>query len=282
MILVTGATGNVGRAVLTQLIAAGEPVRAFSRRPAALPAAVQAYAGDLSTGDGLAAALDGVAGVFLFLDATRLPTGAAGPAAQLIAAHGRPHVVALSSASAGGDPGNLIAAGHLAAEAALADAGLEATVLRPGEFMSNALSWADAIRAGEPVRVPFLDRPDAPVDPADIAAVAVAALRSDVHQGRIIPVSGGEWTTPRERIATLGTILDRPLETEEIPEAEYVAQMAAYMPPVVVEAVLDLLRQGHERGGTAADWVWPAVPDITGRPAHTFAEWAAANRSAFT
>jgi uncharacterized protein YbjT (DUF2867 family) len=184
MILVTGATGNVGRAVLTQLIAAGEPVRAFSRRPAALPAGVEAYAGDLSTGDGLAAALDGVAGVFLFLDATRLPTGAAGPAAQLIAAHGRPHVVALSSASAGGDPGNLIAAGHLAAEAALADAGLEATVLRPGEFMSNALSWADAIRVGEPVCVSFLDRPDAPVDPADIAAVAVAALRSDVNRGR--------------------------------------------------------------------------------------------------
>jgi uncharacterized protein YbjT (DUF2867 family) len=280
VILVTGATGHVGRELVDQLSAAGEQVRAVSRDPARaeLPPAVEVVRADLSSGDGLAAALDGVAGVFLFLDATRLPSGATGPAARLVAAAGVERVVALSSASAGGDPANVIAAGHIVAEAALSDAGLSATVLRPGEFMSNALMWAQAVRAGEPVAVPFADVPSAPVDPADIAAVAAVALREPGHAGVTYPISGGELRSPRENLATLGRVLGREIAVVELSEADYVRQMSSVMPAFVVEAVLDLHRQGQQR---PADGRLPAVRDVTGRPPRTFEQWATAHASAF-
>ncbi|WP_113700757.1 SDR family oxidoreductase [Nonomuraea lactucae] len=285
MILVTGGTGNTGREVVDQLLAAGEEVRVLTRdtgrAAVTLPPGVETAAGDLVSGDGLAAALPGVDAVFLFLDATRSPDGSAGPAAETIARHGVRRVVALSSASAGGDPSNIIAAGHLTAEAALARAGLPATVLRPGEFMSNALGWAGAVRAGEPVRVPFLDHPSAPVDPADIAALAVVALTSDEAKDRVLPISGGEYTTPRRRIETLGGILGREIVAEEVPEAEFVAGMSQTMPAFVVEAVLDLQRQERDKGASTADRLWPAVRELTGREPRTFAQWAAAHRAAF-
>lgn len=280
MIVVTGATGHVGRELVDRLVDAGERVRAVSRDPAraALPAGVEVVAADLATGDGLAAALAGASGLFLFLDATRSPTGAAGPAAGLVAAAGVGRVVALSSASAGGDPANVIAAGHLVAEAALVGAGLAATVLRPGEFMSNALAWAGAVRAGEPVAVPFADAAAAAVDPADIAAVAAVALREPGHAGRTYPISGGELRTPRENLATLGRVLGREIAVLELSEAEHVRRMSAGMPAFVVEAVLDLQRQGRRR---TEDALWPAVRDVTGRAPRTFEQWATAHAAAF-
>ncbi|MFC4585320.1 SDR family oxidoreductase [Sphaerisporangium corydalis] len=285
MILVTGATGHVGRELVTRLLTAGERVRAFTRDPSrargVLPAGAEVLGGDLTTGDGLPDALRGVDGVFLFLDATRSATGAAGPAATMIAASGVTRVAALSSASAAGDPGNLIAAGHLIAEAALADAGLAATLLRPGEFMSNALQWAPAIRSGEVLRIPFLDLRSAVVDPADIAAVASVSLLRPGHEGKIHPISGGEYQSARDRVGTLARVLDLDITVEEVSEAEHVERMSRYMPAFVVEAVLDLVRQARELNLPEKDWLLPTVRDLTGRAPRTFAEWATGHAAFF-
>ncbi|WP_232663357.1 SDR family oxidoreductase [Pseudonocardia sp. TRM90224] len=286
MILVTSATGRVGGELVAQLLDAGETVRAFTRDPEraaqVLPGGVEIAGGDLATGDGVAAAAQGVRGVFLFLDATRGPSGGAGPAAELLAGAGVERVVALSSASAAGDPTNMIAGWHIAAEAAVAAAGLAATVLRPGEFMSNALEWAQQLRAGGVVRIPFSDEPGAPIDPADIASVAAVALREPGLAGRVLDLSGGEYTSPRQRAATLAGVLGREIVVEDVPEAEYIERMSGYLPPVVVEAVLDLLRQARAKGGGAQDWLWPTVRDVTGRAPRTFEDWATAHAAAFT
>lgn len=74
-VLVTGATGRVGRAVIAELRGAGVPVRALTRTPAtaALPAAAEVVAGDFTEPDSLDPALQGVRAVFLLWTGPEVP-----------------------------------------------------------------------------------------------------------------------------------------------------------------------------------------------------------------
>ncbi|MEV8436016.1 NAD(P)H-binding protein [Actinosynnema sp. NPDC051121] len=174
MILVTGATGNVGREVVQALADAGAPVRALVRRTSDLPVA-QAV-GDLDDPASLDAALGGVRGVFLLPGYRDMPGLLAG-----FAAAGVERVVLLSSqAAVATDTANVVSAYMIDSETAVRESGVDWTILRPAAFMSNALRWLPQLRTGDVVSDAFGDVPIAVVDPADIAAVAAEALLEPV------------------------------------------------------------------------------------------------------
>jgi uncharacterized protein YbjT (DUF2867 family) len=144
MLLITGATGNVGAELVRALIDAGEQVRALTRadRADGLPAGAEAVTGDLNRPDSLSEALAGVRGVFLLPGYEDMD----GVLAALRDA-GVERVVLLSGSSAAtGDTSNAVTAYMMRSEAAVKQSGVPWTILRPFGFMSSALRWRDQLR----------------------------------------------------------------------------------------------------------------------------------------
>ncbi|MFG2878373.1 SDR family oxidoreductase [Streptomyces sp. NPDC048337] len=270
MIVVTGATGNVGRELVRILAAAGEQVTAVSRKPAEVPDGVRHHQADLAEPEGLLPVLEGAEALFLLV-AGEDPQGILDRAR----AAGVGRVVLLSTQGVGTRPEVY---GHAAAfEAAVRRSGLEWTVLRSGGLNSNAFAWAESIRTGRTAAAPFGDVGLPTVDPADVAEVAAAALREPGHTGRTYELTGPALTTPRERAEEIGAALGESVRFVEQTREEAAAQMLAFMPEPVVEGTLAILG-----APLPAELVpSPAVERILGRPARPFADWAARSAPAF-
>ncbi|GAB7184972.1 NAD(P)H-binding protein [Kitasatospora sp. Ki12] len=276
-ILVTGARGKVGQAVIDRLHAAGLTVRAASANPAELtvPTGVQVAELSLDRPETFDAALRGVRQVFLYPQ----PAGIH-ELVKAAEAAGVEHVVLLSSSSVlGPDAANDPLASHsLRVERALADSDLTRTFLRPDAFASNALGWAHFIGRSMPVRLAYPDAGIAPIHPEDIADIAVEALTGTSLTGRSVTLTGPESLTFREQLALLADTLGREIPVERITRAEAEQQMGAHMPAPMVSSLLDLWQ--------AADHGPAAIADTTltllGRPARTFHQWARENVAAFT
>jgi uncharacterized protein YbjT (DUF2867 family) len=276
MILVAGATGNVGAELVRVLASAGEPVRALSRRPdsATLPAGVTAVGADLNEPDTLADALVGTRGMFVLSGYRDMP-GLLRRAREA----GAEQVVLLSGSSAGArDLDNAISRYMVASEAAVRESDLAWTILRPVSFMSNTLQWAEQLRRGDVVRAPFADVPVAPIDPYDIATVAGEALLSGGHDGRVYPLTGPESLRPADRLSVLGSVLGRDLRFVGQTDAEARAEMSVAMPDQYVDAFFRFFADGMLDESA----VLPTVAEITGRPPHTFRQWVAAHAAAFS
>ena len=273
MFLVTGATGNVGGEVASALAAAGAPVRALVHRPGrALPAGVEAAVGDLDSPGGLTDALEGVEGVFLLSGYEDMP----GMLARARDAGVR-RIVLLSGGSAAlADLDNAVSRYMTLSERAVRESGLDWTFLRPRAFMSNALRWLPQLRSGDTVRVQFPDVPAACIDPADIAAVAALALAGG-HEGVVHELTGPVAMRPAEQVAVLASVLGRDLRCVELSNDETRAELEASMPSEYVEAFWSFYAEGTLDEAT----VHPTVPEVTGRPARTFGQWAEAHADAF-
>ncbi|MFF9144235.1 NAD(P)H-binding protein [Streptomyces sp. NPDC014861] len=270
-ILVTGATGKVGGAVVGLLHAAGVPVRALVRGEADLPEGVQAVRGDLGDPGSLGAALEGIDAVFLvwpFLSAE----GASDVVGE-IGKHAR-RVVYLSSAGVGSgevEPGEAITLFHSELERLIEASGLEWTALRPTGFAGNTLGWADEVRATGAVRAPLAALARPLIHEADMAAVAVRALTTDTLLGARPVLTGPELVTQERQVALIGEAIGRPVRFEEITLDEAAEQMrAAGYPAELVEAVLPAQAGMLD----APEPVNDEVERITGTPARSFREWA--------
>ncbi|GIJ63751.1 NAD(P)H-binding protein [Virgisporangium aurantiacum] len=275
MILVTGANGNVGSEVAAALVDADEPVRALSRTAAtsSIRPGVEVVPGDLDRPETLAAALAGVDAVFLLPGFRDMP----GVLARIRAA-GAARVVLLSGGSAGdNDPDNAISRYMARSETAVRESGLPWTFLRPVAFMSNTLRWVPELRDGDVVREPFATVRVANIDPYDIAAVAVRALLTPAHEGRIYHLSGPESLLPADRLAMLGAVLGRNLTLRALSPDEARAELTAAMPAEYVDAFFRFYVDGTLDEST----VRPTVEEITGRPPRTFRQWATAHVGAF-
>jgi uncharacterized protein YbjT (DUF2867 family) len=273
MILVTGATGNAGSAVVRALIEAGAPVRALARDSrASLPKGATVAVGDLNRPETLTPHLDGVEAAFLLSGYRGLEETLAN-----MRAAGLTRVVLLSSSAApSGDLTNAVARYHVLSERAVRESGLAWTFLQPNTFMTNTLQWLPQLQQGDTVRAPFADVAVATIDPDDIGAVAAAALTSDAHAGRAYRLSGPESLQPADRVAILADVLGRELRFEGQSNDEARAEMSAAMPPEYVEAFFSFFVDGQ----LDESQVLPTVEEVTGRPPRSFRDWAAAHREA--
>ena len=272
-VLVTGATSRVGRAVVDQLLTAGVPVRALTRRPdaARLPAAVEVVAGDLTVPESLDAAMQDVGAVFLLWTA---PPTTVSAVIDRLASHTR-RVVFLSSPHTTPHPffqqPNPLARFHAEVERLIAAAGIESTIIRPGMFASNArFWWADAIRERAVVRWPYAAAETAPIDERDIGAVAARALCEDRHDGGDYVLTGPESLSQAEQVSIIGAAIGRPIRFEELSPEEFRRETAGTWPAPVVDM---LLAAWSATIGRPA-YVTSTVADVVGSPARTFCQWA--------
>jgi uncharacterized protein YbjT (DUF2867 family) len=275
MILVFGATGNAGGAVVRELAAAGAAVRAVVRDPqrATVPPGVEAVAGDLGDAATLRPALAGVEAAFLL-------SGYDGIDALVpeMPAAGVQRVVLLSSSAApGGDMSNAVARYHIASEQAVRASGLGWTFLQPNSFMTNTYQWIPQLQAGDLVRAPFADVAISTIDPADIAAVAARALQSGDLEGRSLRLSGPEALRPADRVRILGAALGRDLRFEPVPNDVARQEMTESMPVEYVDAFFSFFVDGTVDETT----VQPTVGEVLGRAPRPFAEWVAEHADRF-
>jgi uncharacterized protein YbjT (DUF2867 family) len=275
MIVVTGGTGRVGRQVVAQLRERDLPVRVVTRRPDGSPEGTEAARADLADPASLEPHLAGAQALFLLWPFTSADmTAALAPKVAEIAARHVARVIYLSAQPAEERPGSFWAL----VERAIEDSGAEWTFLRPTGFASNTLMWADQIRSGDVVRWPFGAAARTLIDERDIAAVAVRALTEDGHAGSRYVLSGPAVLTQVEQLNAIGRALGRDLTWDELPKEEArQALTAAWGDPGFVASALDT----WERFVTHPETVTDTVRDVTGAPAHTFADWAAANAGAF-
>jgi uncharacterized protein YbjT (DUF2867 family) len=275
MILVTGATGNVGGELVSALAEAGQPVRALTRagREQDFPPGVQSVTGDLNKPQSMGNALTGAEAIFLYPGYQDL----AGTLAQARRAGVRRVVLLSGSSAASGDTGNAVSRYMIESEEAVRASGLAWTLVRAFGFMSNTLQWIPQLRKGDLVRVPFAGVPIAMVDPSDIAAVAAAALTATGHDGRVYTVSGPQALRPADRARILGEVLGRDLRFEGQPDDEARAEMSASMPAEYVDAFFDF----YVNGTLDESQPQPDVAEVTGRPPRTFRQWAQAHAGAF-
>ncbi len=289
VILVTGATGHVGRHVVSQLLHTSAAVRALVRNPSSanLPSPVEVVRGDLSDPDTLNACLVGVEAVFLMWP---FPTATAAPAVlDAVKKHAR-RIVYLSSVSVRDDlerQSDPISAFHADIEHVIEQSGLEWTMLRPSGFATNTLLWAPQIRADGVVRWPYGAAARSLIHERDIAAVAIRALTEEGHAGAKYVLTGPEALTQVEQMHTIGEVIGRPLRYDEIePAAARKLLLTAWGVPSFVARLLLLLTNARPRrmvDGALDAWakfvtepelISPMVEEVTGVPARTFREWA--------
>jgi uncharacterized protein YbjT (DUF2867 family) len=274
-ILVTGATGNVGRPLVTQLAAAGVEVRAVTRQPdtARFPHGVKVVR---TAAEGL----PGASAVFLN---SRALGDELDPLVRQARRAGVTRLVALSAINADDDfsrqPSRFRGDRNKEVEQVAVDSGLEWVSLRPTVFITNFFGmWAPQIQAGDVVNGPYATASTAPIVDRDISAVAAKALLTDDLVGRKIPMTGPQAFTNAEMVEIIGTVLGRPLRYNEVP-SELVRQrfIGLGFSPEFADAYVAFLEVTVDKPAL----VTHEVEKILGRPAETFADAVSAHQDLF-
>jgi uncharacterized protein YbjT (DUF2867 family) len=275
-IIVTGATGNVGRPLVSELAAAGARVRAVTRTPeaAGFPDGVEAVYSAVD-------ALPGATAVFLN---SRALGGDLADVVALARRSGVTKLVALSAINADDDfsrqPSRFRGDRNKEVEQLAVDSGLDWVSLRPAVFASNFVGmWSAQVRAGDVVGGPYAAASAAPIVETDIAAVAAQALLTDDLVGQRIPLTGPQAFTNSELVETIGTVLGRPLRYLEVPP-DVVRQrfIGLGLGAEFADAYTAMLADALDKPAL----VTREVEKITGRPATSFAQWVSDHRDLFT
>jgi uncharacterized protein YbjT (DUF2867 family) len=282
MILVTGATGLVGRLLVAELLGAGAKVRAVTRDPSAsaLPG-VDLVAAEPQQPETLRPHLEGVEAVFLN---PRAVGERAADIAALAARSGVRRLVALSAMNIDEpldhQPSRLAGDRNKEAEEAVVGSGVSWTSLRPSAFASNtARAFGPQVRAGDVVRYVHAGFEEALIDERDIAAVAARALTSDELAGQRLELTGPQSLSHAAQVETIGAVLGRPLRFQEVPPALAAEQMVrGGMPQAFVDALFARYSRHLDKPQYQPTGV---VERVLGRPARRYAEWVAEHAATF-
>lgn len=270
-ILVTGATGTVGRHVVHQLINKGEHVRAVSRTPerANLPESVEVVAGDLMFPETLIAAFQGVSALYLITSSDQ--NGAT--------LETNPQVVHLAQDASVQKVSLLTVYGDGPVEQAIKSSDLEWTFVQPVGFMANALDdFQDSIRKEDIVRKFGGKTRGAIIHEADIAAVFVETILKKDYHGKLLTLTGPEALSTIEQVEIISKIIEKEIAFEEITEEEArIEWVNSGYDEESVDFMVQMRKNPPEMGYT----VLPTVEEVTGRAAKTFTEWASEHKSAF-
>ncbi|MEU1515639.1 NAD(P)H-binding protein [Streptomyces sp. NPDC005811] len=281
MILVTGATGNIGRELTRELDAREARLRLLVRDPAraaGLSGRAELAVGDLGEPSTLTPAFAGVDTLFLLTQGIGTDHAAAAVAAAEAA--GVSHIVHLSSLHVTLDPQPAMARWHHEREEIIRASAVPATFLRPGGFMTNALDWLPTIREGNHVLDPVGPGRYAPIDPADIAAVAAVVLTEAGHQHKEYVLTGDETFTVTEQVRVISETIGRDIEVREVttPDEAVRFRFPDGAPQALADAVVEGL--GLMRADTVG-FRTDTVERLLGRKPRTFAQWCARNADAF-
>ena len=277
-ILVTGATGNVGRPLVAGLLAEGAQVRALTRDPAGagFPPGVAVAGGDYAAPGVLAGAVRGADAVFVNIGALRQHAGALLTAAR---GAGVGRIVMLSSIAVRDEGDQVLSLGrqHKAVEDAVKATGADWTILRCGGFATNTLTWAASVRAEGVVRFPYGEAALALIAEQDIAAAAVRTLLDSGHASQTYTLTGAESLTQSQQAETIGNAIGRPVRFEELSPERFRQSATQHFPAPVVE---DLLKSLAGYVGQTA-YITADLEKIIGRPATSYAQWAAQHADAY-
>ncbi|MEV3927775.1 NAD(P)H-binding protein [Actinomadura coerulea] len=276
MILVTGATGTIGRPLIGKLTAEGAAVRAVSRRPQDVSkfAGVEAVRGDRSRPETFTPLLDGVTALFLHPRATG--EAAAGLLA-LAKERGVGRVVVLSAVNVDDDfseqPSRFLGDRNKEVEQAAIESGLDWVSLRSSTFAANTLmTWAPQVRGGDVVRGPYATFAEPLIHERDVAEVAAHALLNTGLDGTKVRLTGPELLSHDDLASIIGQAIGRTIEYQEVPPEVY---KQGLMQRGLPEPFLDALLARYARGVGSAETVSGEVERILGRPARTYGDWAA-------
>lgn len=284
MILVSGATGLNGRALVRRLSAGGTAVRALTRTAsraadlAALPY-VEVVEGDLGRPETLVEPLRGVDRAMLISssDATMFDVQAA--FIDAAARAGVAHVVKLSGIMPELDSPFRFARMHGEAEQHLERSGMAYTHLRAGEFMASYFRQVRSIAADGTLRLPMADARIASIDVDDIAEVAARTLTESGHEGRTSPLTGPEALSMAEVAQKLAVVVGKPITYVDVDPAEAKQRsLAAGIPPYLADGLEELFA---ERRRGKESHVFPDAAALLGRRPTSFDAFAARNAAIF-
>ena len=265
-VLVTGATGNTGRAIVDELARRGAPARAMVRAGAdraKLPAGIPVAVADFDDPPSIAAALDGAERAYLVTPSSERAEEQQRRFADLAATAGVRHLVVLSQLAADEHSPVRFLRYHAAVEQHVRDLGIPFTFLRPNLFFQGLLAFAGPIAAEGQFYAPIGDATVSAVDVRDIAAVAAVTLTEPGHEGATYTLTGPAAVTHAQIATALTDALGREVTFTDVPPDAFADSLRGILPPWQVDGLLE--DYAHYRRGEAAA-VSPAVTEITGRP----------------
>jgi uncharacterized protein YbjT (DUF2867 family) len=279
MILITGATGNIGRELIPLLLESGRSIRILvrdERKVAYLDACVERVVGDLDKPETLVAAVSDVERIFLVTYDTRQDINVIEAAKRA----GVKHLVKLSTLEAT-DHKIQVGKWHYEREELIRTSGLDWTFLRPGMFMSNSIDWwAESIKGQNSVFFPGGKKGKvAPVDPRDVAKVAAAALIQPGHGGQAYELTGSELFTIGEMVQVISRVLGKPIQYVDIPPiAAKLFMLKTGMDKTLVNALMEMLKSLRKNEGAI---ITDTVQRVTGQVPRTFEAWCREHIQAF-
>jgi uncharacterized protein YbjT (DUF2867 family) len=284
VILVTGASGNVGSRLVRELLAAGAPARALVRRPEAA-AELEALGANVVVGtfedaDALRQAARGVERVYVVS-----PPGVDGMVEEQLAvvraaaAEGVGHVVKQSSIGADLDTDASIVVAHRRIEEAIEASGMAWTHLRPHWFMQNELGQAGTIAADGVFYAPDVTKISM-IDVGDVAEVAARVLTSDGHEGKAYVLTGPQALSYSAVAEIYSRVLGRDVRWQEVTLDDARDSMREAGMPDELAVGFPEIMGGYRGGGVMRD-VSPAVEELTGHPPRAFEDFVRENRAAF-
>ncbi|MCZ8235363.1 MAG: SDR family oxidoreductase [Inhella sp.] len=280
-ILVTGASGNIGRALVAALGARGADFQVMSSRPGTAPAGLREVQGDFTQLDSLQAAFAGVDTLFLLLPLVPGIEEMARNAVDAAKAAGVKHIVRSSGAGADAHSPASLARVHGEIDDRVMASGIPFTLLRPSSFMQNHLNfYAGSIQAASAVYAPRGEGAVGLIDVRDIAEVAALVLADPAaHVGAVYTLTGGEALTDAQSVAAISRAVGREIRYVDVPEAAAVEAMTQMgFAPTLIDWLMSLnhvIKQGWAAG------LSDDVKRLTGHAPRTFDAFAREHAAAW-
>jgi (4-alkanoyl-5-oxo-2,5-dihydrofuran-3-yl)methyl phosphate reductase len=282
MILITGATGNVGRELVEQLMSKGESLRVVTRDQAKvehLNPSIERIIGDMSDEAIVEQAVAGVDKIFMF----PLITEADHKSNIMLLKKSNEarvkHVVMLSSMGAANEAQSQIGALHREKEILVEKSGMTWTFLRPGAFMSNSLQWLPTIKLQGQVYNPTGAGKVAPISPRDIAAVAAVALTHAGHEGQIYLLTGPELISAEEQVEILSKAIGKSIKCIDVPIKVAAEQMSKTGAPGFLVEGLSAMWEAIKQGNAAIQT--KDLERVTSSKGENFTKWCSEHRDEF-